>query len=133
MPFTFVWGLWVALVDFLPEVGGALAGIATVLFAAAQSLTAGIVTAVVFVVYTQIENHVLNPVVMSKTVRVSPLFVLVSVLAGASIGWLAGRSLRCRGGGPARDPDRGGAPGRSSGSYGGKPRPMAHRRRVTAS
>ena len=91
VPFPFVWGLWVALVDLLPMVGGALAGIPTVLFAAAHSLTAGIVTAVVFAVYTQIENHVLNPVVMSKTVRVSPLFVLVSVLAGASIGgWLGG-------------------------------------------
>jgi predicted PurR-regulated permease PerM len=91
VPFPLLWGLWVALVDLLPMVGGALAGIPTVLFAAAHSLTAGIVTAVVFAVYTQIENHVLNPVVMSKTVRVSPLFVLVSVLAGASIGgWLGG-------------------------------------------
>ena len=91
VPFPLLWGLWVALVDLLPMVGGALAGIPTVLFAAAHSLTAGIVTAVVFAVYTQIENHVLNPIVMSKTVRVSPLFVLVSVLAGASIGgWLGG-------------------------------------------
>jgi predicted PurR-regulated permease PerM len=91
VPFPFLWGLWVALVDFIPTVGGALAGIPTVLFATAHSLTAGIVTAVVFLVYTQIENHVLNPLVMSKTVRVSPLFVLVSVLVGASIGgWLGG-------------------------------------------
>jgi len=91
VPFPYLWGLWVALVDLLPMVGGALAGIPTVLFAVTHSLTAGIVTAVVFVVYTQIENHVLNPVVMSKTVRVSPLFVLVSVLVGASIGgWLGG-------------------------------------------
>jgi predicted PurR-regulated permease PerM len=91
VPYPYVWGLWVALVDFLPQVGGALAGIPTVLFATAHSLMAGIVTAVVFAVYTQIENHVLNPVVMSKTVRVSPLFVLVSVLVGASIGaWLGG-------------------------------------------
>jgi predicted PurR-regulated permease PerM len=91
VPFPFLWGLWVALVDFLPEVGGALAGIPTVLFAATHSLTAGIVTAIVFAVYTQIENHVLNPLIMSKTVRISPLLVLISVLAGASIGgWLGG-------------------------------------------
>ena len=77
MPFPLLWGLWVALVDFLPMIGGALAGIPTVLFALGHSLTAGIVTAVVFLVYTQVENHVLNPVVMSKTVRISPLLVLI--------------------------------------------------------
>src|SRR5262249_18415433 len=85
------WALWVALVDFLPMIGGALAGIPTVLFAAAHSLTAGIITLIVFLVYTQFENHVLNPVVMSKTVRISPLLVLIAVLVGASIGsWVGG-------------------------------------------
>ena len=91
VPFPILWGLWVALVDFLPMIGGALAGIPTVLFALTHSLTAGIVTLVVFLVYTQFENHVLNPVVMSKTVRVNPLLVLISILVGASIGsWIGG-------------------------------------------
>lgn len=86
VPFAFLWALWVALVDFLPLIGGALAGIPTVLFAAGHSLTAGIVTLVVFLAYTQIENHVLNPMVMSRTVKINPLLVLVSVLVGASLG-----------------------------------------------
>ena len=91
VPFPLLWGLWVALVDFLPMIGGALAGIPTVLFAfITQGLTAGIITAVVFAVYTQIENHVLNPVVMSKTVRISPLLVFIAVLVGASLGTLIG-------------------------------------------
>jgi predicted PurR-regulated permease PerM len=90
VPFPLLWGLWVALVDFLPMIGGALAGIPTVLFALGHSLTAGIVTAVVFLVYTQVENHVLNPVVMSKTVRINPLLVLMSVLVGAELGSLVG-------------------------------------------
>ena len=91
IPFPFLWALWVALVDFLPMIGGALAGIPVVLFAAGHSLTAGIVTLIVFLVYTQIENHVLNPIVMSRTVKVNPLLVLLSVLVGASIGsWIGG-------------------------------------------
>ncbi len=92
VPFPGLWALWVALVDFLPIIGGALAGIPVVLFAtASKGLTAGIVVLVVFVVYTQIENHVLNPIIMSKTVRISPLLVLLSVLVGASIGaWVGG-------------------------------------------
>jgi len=90
VPFAPLWAIWVALVDFLPVIGGALAGIPTVLFAATHSLTAGIVTLIVFLVYTQVENHVLNPVIMSKTVRISPLLVLLAVLVGASLGSLVG-------------------------------------------
>jgi predicted PurR-regulated permease PerM len=91
VPFPLLWALWVALVDFLPMIGGALAGIPTVLFALGHSLTAGIVTAAAFIAYQQIENHVLNPVVMSRTVNVNPLVVLLSLLVGTSIGdWVGG-------------------------------------------
>jgi len=86
-----LWALWVALVDFLPMIGGALAGIPVVLFALTHSVSAGIITLVVFLIYTQVENHVLNPVIMSRTVRINPLLVLVSILVGASLGcWIGG-------------------------------------------
>jgi predicted PurR-regulated permease PerM len=91
VPFAPLWALWVALVDFLPMVGGALAGIPTVLFAFFTSTTAGIVTLAVFLTYTQVENHVLNPIIMSRTVKINPLLVLLGVLVGASIGdWVGG-------------------------------------------
>jgi predicted PurR-regulated permease PerM len=91
VPFPLLWALWVALVDFLPMVGGALAGIPTVLFAAAHSLTDGIVLAVVFLAYQELENHVLNPLIMSRTVKVNPLLVLLAILFGTSLGdWVGG-------------------------------------------
>ena len=91
VPFPLLWGLWAALVDFLPMVGGALAGIPTVLFATTRSLTDGIVMAAVFIAYQQLENKILNPVIMSKTVKVSPLLVLLAVLVGTSLGaWVGG-------------------------------------------
>jgi len=91
VPFPLLWALWVTLVDFLPMVGGALAGIPTVLFALGHSLIAGIVTAAAFLIYQQVENHVLNPVIMSRTANVNPLLVLLSILVGTSIGdWVGG-------------------------------------------
>ncbi|MGO8870690.1 MAG: AI-2E family transporter [Acidimicrobiales bacterium] len=91
VPYALLLGLWVALVDFLPTIGGALAGIPTVLFALGHSLTAGVVTAIVFLLYTFIENHFLNPVVMSRTVKVNPLLVMIAVFVGAGIGdWVGG-------------------------------------------
>lgn len=91
VPFAFLWALWVALVDFLPQIGGALAGIPTVLFALVHSVSAGIVTALVFLAYTQLENHALNPVIMSRTVKINPLTVFVSVIVAAVLGsWVDG-------------------------------------------
>jgi len=90
VPFPFLWGLWVALVDFLPMIGGALAGIPTGLFALTHSVGAFIAFAIVFLTYTQIENHILNPIVMSRTVRINPLLVLIAILVGANAGDLVG-------------------------------------------
>ena len=91
VPFAFLWALWVALVDFIPQIGGALAGIPTVLFALIHSVPAGVITLVVFLLYTNIENHVLNPVIMSRTVKINPLAVFVAVLVAAEMGsWVDG-------------------------------------------
>jgi len=91
VPFALLWAIWVVLVDFMPEIGGALAGIPTVLFATGHSLTAGIVTLAVFLIYTLIQNHVLNPVIMSKTVKLNPLAVFIAILVGAEVGaWIDG-------------------------------------------
>ena len=86
--------VWVGLVDFLPLVGGLLAGVPTVAVAFLHSIPAGIVTVVVFLVYQQIENHVLYPVIVSRTVRLSPLWVLLAVLIGAETGQHRGFDLR---------------------------------------
>jgi len=85
-----VLAIWVALVDFLPMIGGLLAGVPTVIVAALHSLPAGLVILIVFLVYQEIENHVLSPLVMSRTVRLNPLWVLLAVLIGAELGDLVG-------------------------------------------
>jgi len=80
-------------VDLLPLIGGLLAGVPTVLIALLHSPVAGIVTLIVFLVYQQVENHALNPIVMSRTVRMNPLWVLLSVLIGARLGGQIGSAL----------------------------------------
>jgi predicted PurR-regulated permease PerM len=86
VPFALLLGVFVALVDLLPLVGGLLAGVPVVVIAAIHSVPAGIVMLIVFLVYQQVENHVLNPIIMSKTVRLNPFWVLVAVLVGATLG-----------------------------------------------
>ena len=93
VPFALLLGAFVALVDLLPLVGGLLAGVPVVVIAAIHSVPAGIVMLVVFLVYQQVENHVLNPVIMSRTVRLNPFWVLLAVLVGAALGGKIGSAL----------------------------------------
>lgn len=93
VPFATVLAVWVGLVDFLPMVGGLLAGVPTVLVAFLHSIPAGIITIIVFLVYQQIENHVLYPLIVSRTVRLSPLWILLAVLIGAETGNILGSTF----------------------------------------
>jgi predicted PurR-regulated permease PerM len=93
VPFAVLLAVWVAVVDLLPLVGGLLAGVPVVIIAAIHSIPAGIVMLVVFLVYQQIENHVLNPIIMSRTVRLNPFWVLLAVLVGATLGGRVGGGL----------------------------------------
>jgi predicted PurR-regulated permease PerM len=45
------------------------------------------------VTFQLIENHFLYPIVMSRTVRMNPLWVLLSVLVGANLGGVFGSAL----------------------------------------
>ena len=93
VPFATVLAIWVGIVDFLPLVGGLLAGVPTVAIALLHSLPAGIITLAVFLIYQQIENHILNPIVMSRTVRLNPLWVLLAILVGAELGEIVGSTV----------------------------------------
>jgi predicted PurR-regulated permease PerM len=45
---------------------------------------------VFFIVYQQLENHVLQPLVYNRTVSLSPLVILFSVLVGAELAGVLG-------------------------------------------
>jgi predicted PurR-regulated permease PerM len=93
VPFALLVGLWVALVAMIPLVGGLIAAVPSVLIALLHSPTAGVAVLVVFVGFQLVENHFLYPVVMSRSVRMNPLWVLLSVLIGANLGGVFGSAL----------------------------------------
>jgi predicted PurR-regulated permease PerM len=93
VPFALLISLWVALVAMIPLVGGLIAGVPAVALAALHSPTAGVVTLIVFIGFQLVENHFIYPVVMSRTVRMNPLWVLLAVLIGANLGGVFGSTL----------------------------------------
>jgi predicted PurR-regulated permease PerM len=83
-------GLIVAILDLIPLAGATIAAIIVGIVAFLHSIVAGIVVVIFFVVYQQIENHLLQPVVYGRTVQLSPLTVLISVLIGAELAGVLG-------------------------------------------
>jgi predicted PurR-regulated permease PerM len=90
VPYAAALGLLVAFLDLIPLAGATVAGIIVCLVAFLHSVPAGIVVLVFFVVYQQIENHFLQPVIYGRTVQLSPLAVLISVLVGAELAGILG-------------------------------------------
>ena len=90
VPFAVALGLLVAILDLIPLAGATLALIVVGSVAFLHSIVAGIVVVVFFIVYQQIENHLLQPLVYGRTVQLSPLVVLISVLIGAELAGILG-------------------------------------------
>jgi len=90
VPYAVALGLIVAILDLIPLAGATIAAIIVATVAFLHSIVAGIVVIVFFVVYQQVENHVLQPVVYGRTVQLSPLAVLIAVLIGAELAGVLG-------------------------------------------
>ncbi|MEV0157256.1 AI-2E family transporter [Micromonospora sp. NPDC050686] len=93
VPFAGVIALLVAIADLIPLVGATLGAIIAGGAGFLHSPTAGVVVLVFFVVYQQVENHLLQPVIMGRAVRLNPLTVLVSVLLAVELAGLVGALL----------------------------------------
>jgi predicted PurR-regulated permease PerM len=90
VPYALALGLLVAILDLIPLAGATLAAIVVTLVALTDSTTSGIVVLAFFVVYQQLENHLLQPLIYGRTVRLSPLAILLSVLVGAEVAGVIG-------------------------------------------
>ncbi len=93
VPFRGVAAVWVGFADLIPLIGATLGAVPTVGLSFLHSVTAGIGMIVIYVVYQQFENHVIQVAIMSRTVRLSPLGVLVSLLVGVQLFGLLGALL----------------------------------------
>ena len=90
VPYAVALGLLVALLDLIPLAGATIAAIMVTTVAFLDSTTSGIIVLIFFVLYQQLENHVLQPVVYGRTVQLSPLAVLIAVLIGAELAGVVG-------------------------------------------
>jgi predicted PurR-regulated permease PerM len=82
--------VWVAITNPIPQLGGFLGGIVFVLLGLTQGAVVGVACIVIFLVYQQLENHVIQPVIIGRAVHLSPPSTMVAALVGVSAGGVVG-------------------------------------------
>ncbi|UWZ49786.1 AI-2E family transporter [Dactylosporangium matsuzakiense] len=93
VPYAGLIAAFVAIADLIPLVGATLGAVVAVGAAFLHSTTAGIVVLVFFVVYQQVENHLLQPIILARTVALNPLAVLVAILVAVELAGILGALL----------------------------------------
>jgi predicted PurR-regulated permease PerM len=86
-------GVWSGLWNVVPQIGGFMGGATLVALSLTSGLRTGLLAAAAFLVYQQLENHVLQPVIIGRAIRISPLANMTAVLAGAAAGGFVGALL----------------------------------------
>jgi len=93
VPFAGLIALFVGIADLIPLVGATIGGLVAVLAGFLYSVPAGIAVLVFFILYQQLENHLLQPLVFARTVKVNPLTVIIAILIGVELAGILGALL----------------------------------------
>lgn len=91
--FALALGLLALIFEIVPVVGPVLAAIPAVILAFLQEPTLGLWVILFYVVVQQLENHILVPVVMGRTIGLNPVVVIIALLVGGNLAGIAGMIL----------------------------------------
>lgn len=93
MPYAVVLALIVAIFDLIPLVGATIGAAIVSIVGLFYEPRVGIILIIFFLVYQQIENNLLQPIVYGRSVKLHPIVVFLAVLAGGELLGILGALL----------------------------------------
>lgn len=93
IPLAPVLGVWAAAWNLVPQVGGFVGGAPLVVLALTEGSITALVALGVYLVYLQVENRVVQPVIIGRAVDLSPLVATVAVVVGGAAAGAVGAIL----------------------------------------
>ena len=85
--------LWAFLWNFVPQLGGIVGGAGLVALALTTGPGPALLATVIWLVYMQVENRVVQPVIVGRAVQLSPLTTMIVALLGVAAAGLLGAVL----------------------------------------
>lgn len=90
VPLTPLAALWVVLTNLIPQIGGFLGGSVFTVLGFAAGPAVGVAVLVLFVLYLNIENHLLQPAIVGDAVDLSPPVTMLAALVGGAAAGIPG-------------------------------------------
>ena len=91
--FALLLGILAMILELVPTVGPVLAAVPAVILAFTQSPILGLWVIVAYAIIQQLENHILVPIIMGRTVGLNPVVVILSLLIGFQLAGILGMIL----------------------------------------
>ncbi len=91
--YALILSLLIMVLELIPMVGPVLAAIPAVGLAFLQSPALGLWTLGLYVVIQQLENHVLVPIILGRTLNLNPVVVIIALLVGERLAGIPGMIL----------------------------------------
>ncbi|MEH0823608.1 MULTISPECIES: AI-2E family transporter [unclassified Micromonospora] len=85
LPYPFALAVVVAVTDLIPQIGATLGAVIVGLVGFATGLPTGIACVVFFLIYQQVENYLIYPKVMRRSVEVNEVAALLAALLGVAL------------------------------------------------
>ena len=90
VPLAPVAALWTTLTNLIPQIGGSLGGSFFVVLALTEGPVQAVMAAAVFIVYQNLENHVIQPAIVGRAVNLSPPATMLAALVGGAAAGVPG-------------------------------------------
>ena len=93
VPYSLTLALVIAVFDLIPLIGATIGALIVIIVGFLVSPVTGVILVVYFLVYQQIENNVLQPLVYGRRVHLHPIVVFLAAVAGAQLLGILGALL----------------------------------------
>ena len=91
--FALLLSLLMMVLELVPMVGPVVSAIPAVILAFLQSPVLGFWVLVLYIVVQQLENHILVPIILGRTLNLNPVVILIALLVGQTLAGIPGMIL----------------------------------------
>ncbi len=80
MPYFLLFALIISLTNIIPYIGPYIGGIPAILVAYSVSSKLGLIVLLLIIILQFIESNIIQPLIMSKSLNISPLFIIIGLI-----------------------------------------------------